>query len=118
MKVVFDLILDRKLTLYVSAALKDEVLEKMQYYNVSKQIQDEVMLFMNKLGILIEPKVKVTVCRDPEDNFVLELAETSRADYIITRDKDLLDLPNHEWKGTKIIKPEAYLPLLRTWKIL
>lgn len=112
-KLIFDLILDSKLTLYVSPPLKEEVLEKLHVYGVSEQVQDEIMLFMERRGVLVKPTVKITICRDPKDNFVLELAESARADFIITRDKDLLDLPGKRWKITQIIKPEDFLPLLR-----
>lgn len=113
MKTVFDLVLDNKLKLYVSPNLKTEVLEKLHEFEVSKQVQNEVMYFMRTRGILVEPTVKVDVCRDKEDNFVLELAESAHADYLVTRDKDLLELPQKAWKKTKIIKPEEFLPLLR-----
>lgn len=117
-KVVFDLVLDSKLTLYVSPALKEEVLKKLQAFGVSKQAQDEIMLFMERRGILVKPTVKITACRDPKDNFVLELAESAGADYLITRDKDLLDLADQKWKETQIVKPEAFLMLLRKIKQL
>lgn len=118
MKVVFDLVLNNKLTLFVSQTLKAEVLEKLQVYGINEQVQNEIMLFMETRGILVKPTVRITVCRDPEDNFVLELTETAQADYLITRDKDLLDLPNQEWKNTKIIMPEDFLPFLRKKGIL
>ena len=113
MKAVFDLILDNKLKMYVSPNLKAEVLEKLLYFKISEQAQSEATFFIEKRGILVEPTVKVTICRDIEDNFVLELAQSSNADYLITRDKDLLELPNGRWKHTIIIKPEDFLPLLR-----
>ena len=113
MKAVFDLVLDNKLKLYVSPTLKAEVLEKLQGFKVSEQAQDEAIFFIETRGILIEPTVEVTVCRDKKDNFALELAESSHADYLVTRDKDLLELPNGRWKHTTIIKPEDFLPLLR-----
>lgn len=59
-KLVFDLIIDSKLTLYVSLPLKKEVLEKLQVYGVSKQVQDEIKLFMEIRGILVKPTVKIT----------------------------------------------------------
>ncbi len=116
MKTVFDLVLDNKLKLYVSPALKTEVLEKLQEFNVDELAQNEVMFFMDLRGILVEPIMKIEACRDKEDNFALELSEESKADYLITRDKDLLSL--HHWKQTKIIKPEDFLPLLRKLKLL
>ena len=34
----------------------------------------------------------ITICRDPKDNFILQLAVESKADLIVTGDKDLLVL--------------------------
>ena len=39
----------------------------------------------------VEPKVKIELCRDPKDNFLLDLAATARADCLVTGDKDFLD---------------------------
>lgn len=118
MKVVFNLVLDDKLKLYVSSLLTREVLRKLEEFEISEQIQSEVLFFIERRGILITPNIKVTVCRDPEDNYLLELAETSKADYLITRDKDLLELPNQKWKKTEILKPEDFLPSLRKMGLL
>jgi uncharacterized protein len=41
---------------------------------------------------LIEVESIVTVCRDPNDNFLLALAKDGKADYLLTGDKDLLEL--------------------------
>lgn len=67
-------------------------------------------------GIRINPATKLNICRDPEDNFVLELAQAEQADYIVTRDKDLLDMK--KWKKTLIVKPENFLPVLRNMGII
>ncbi len=40
----------------------------------------------------IEVESKVEVCRDPGDNFILALAKDGQADYIVTGDKDLMEL--------------------------
>jgi len=34
----------------------------------------------------------VTICRDPKDNFLLALSKDAEADFLITGDKDLLEL--------------------------
>lgn len=116
MKMVFELVIDKKINLYVSATLKDEVLEKLQFYKARQDIRNKVMSFIETKGILLKPTAKVTACRDKEDNFVLELSETAHVEYLVTRDKDLLDL--EKWKRTKIIKPEDFPPLLRSRKLL
>ena len=102
----------------MSSKLKAEIVKKFKAFSATEQEQYEILQFIEKRGIIVKPKIKITVCRDPSDNFVLELAETAHADYIITRDKDLLDLPNQIWKDAKIVKPEAFLPFLRKMKLL
>lgn len=117
-KVVFDLILENKLQMYISPKLRSEVIEKFKAFNIAVREKKKLLAFIESRGIQIEPKIKVTACRDPKDNFILELAESSQANYVITRDKDLLDLPGSIWKSTKIIKPEDFLPLLRSAKLV
>ncbi|MBA3724072.1 MAG: putative toxin-antitoxin system toxin component, PIN family [Candidatus Levybacteria bacterium] len=114
-KKVFELVIDKKIGLYISPALTDEIKEKLQEFKVGKQIENDVTSFMKK-GITVEPTIHIEACRDPKDNFLLELAQTAHADYLITRDKDLLDMKR--WKTTKIIKPEDFLPTLRKKKLL
>ncbi len=41
---------------------------------------------------LIKVKSTVTVCRDSKDNFLLALVKDSMADYLLTGEKDLLEL--------------------------
>src|SRR5258708_7885720 len=104
-EIIIDLIMVDKLQLFISNDLTHEVEKKLIYFQISKDIIAKVKTVMEK-GILVNPTIKITVCRDPKDDFILELAETSQADYIITRDKDLLELPNQIWKSSKIMKPE------------
>lgn len=47
------------------------------------------------------------VCRDPDDNLLLSLAVDGKADYVVSGDKDLLDLV--EIQGIPIITPTAFL---------
>jgi len=57
--------------------------------------------------IISDPTEKVVICRDPNDNKFLELAKAIQADYIISGDKDLLDLS--EFEGVRIVKPSEFL---------
>lgn len=56
---------------------------------------------------LIEVESHVTVCRDPKDNFLLALAKDGKADYLLTGDKDLLDLI--KFSKTKIKTITAFI---------
>jgi uncharacterized protein len=44
---------------------------------------------------------KVDICRDTKDNYLLALALDSHADFLLSNDRDLLDL--EEFGKTKII---------------
>ena len=47
------------------------------------------------------------VCRDPNDDMILECAVAAKADVIVSGDKDLLALATHE--GIRILAPRAFL---------
>ena len=55
------------------------------------------------------PNIKLV--RDPADDKIVACALAADADYIVTRDKDLLSLGGHE--GIRMITPERFLHLLR-----
>ena len=116
-EIIIDLILEDKLSLYISPALIDEVAKKLKEFKANKTIIAKVTTALEK-GNTVIPNIKITTSRDPKDNFLLELAETALDDYLITRDKDLLDLPGSVWNNTKIVKPEDFLPILRKLKLL
>src|ERR1700680_2009312 len=54
----------------------------------------------------------VQLVRDPDDDMIIACAIAAGADYLVTRDKDLLTLKEHE--GIAIITPEAFLMVLRS----
>ena len=51
----------------------------------------------------------IDICRDPNDNFIIETAVISKSTYIISGDKDLLSLKNY--KKIKIITPLDFIKL-------
>ena len=53
---------------------------------------ENMLLVFDSFIDLIEVKSIVTICRDPEDNFLPALAKDGKADYLLTGDKDLLEL--------------------------
>jgi hypothetical protein len=48
--------------------------------------------FINEFGILIKVSSEIVQCRDKKDNFLLNLAVDSKADYLVTGDNDLLEI--------------------------
>lgn len=68
---------------------------------------DEILSLFNKYGKLINVVSDVDKCRDQKDNFLLNLAIDSNADYLVTGDSDLLILK--QIKNTRIIKWNDFL---------
>lgn len=65
---------------------------------------------IDEIFITVQPKKIVNISRDGDDNRVLEAAFEGGCSYIITGDKDLLDLKIY--KNIKIVTPEAFLSAL------
>jgi putative PIN family toxin of toxin-antitoxin system len=66
---------------------------------------------IGRLSVIVSEVPEVKAVRDPNDDMVVGCALAAGADYIVTRDKDLLSL--REYRGITIIRPEDFLPVLR-----
>ncbi len=87
-----------KLRLLFSKELIDEIQQtilkpKLKFYFRDKALEKMLIAFEPFID-LIEVKSKIAKYRDPKDDFLLCLAKDGKADYLITGDKDLLDLRN------------------------
>lgn len=102
--------LAKQFILCVSPELKAEILNKLRLkFQVSRSVIDYVAGALDHNSEKYIPRKKVNRSRDPRDNFLLELAQESRADYLISGDKLVLALKQH--KSTKIISPKEFLNL-------
>lgn len=82
----------------------DEVLDKLTHkFIVDDDVLSNVATIFSH-GIFYTSTTKVDFSQDPNDAYLLELAETSNADYLVTGDKKHLS-PLKTWKTTKIITP-------------
>jgi predicted nucleic acid-binding protein len=63
---------------------------------------------------LLRDQVSGPVASDPKDSYLLALAEASRAEFLVTGDKQLLSLKQH--KSTRIITPVAMTEVLKAAK--
>jgi len=66
-----------------------------------------VAVFLADLGMMVKPRKRLQVVTDEPDNRILECAVAGHADAIVTGDKALLDVSEHD--GVKIISLRAYL---------
>ncbi len=53
---------------------------------------EELLETIEEYSYFVEVTSEIDLCRDKKDNFLLSLVKDSKADYLITGDKDLLDL--------------------------
>ena len=79
--------------------------EKFRKYFSENDI-DELSIKMKNVAKMVQTKSLQTQCRDPKDNFLLELAVDGKANYLLTGDKDLLELKTVN--KTKIVKIEDF----------
>lgn len=96
---------NRKVKLVFSEELIQEFMAvssrpKFKKYFTNKDIE-HLLLTFDKYGVLVKVTSKLELCRDNKDNFLLNLAADSKADYLVTGDKDLLEIK--DLKKTKIL---------------
>lgn len=95
--ILLEAIATESIQILYSQELLDELIEitsraKLQKL-IAPDVLNEVVNFLLEKGKLKTlPKKRPQICRDPKDNYLLALAITSRANYLISGDKDLLIL--------------------------
>ena len=112
-KKCFELILKGDLISITSPEIIHEVEKVMEYpkFSFKNKEKREFLEVITKSSIIIEPKTEINLIKeDPTDNMFLEAAITGHADYIISGDKDLLNL--ERFKEIRIIKPEKCLKII------
>lgn len=70
-----------------------------------------------RLAVVGDPLPAVTISPDPKDNFLLALAEVTRADFLVTGDKSgLLSLKRH--RRTAIVSARKFLEVIgkQAWR--
>ncbi len=103
----------RKLQLIVSQETVAEYLEILERVNIpQKRIDTFLERIEKRLTVTKVSLGKIpTESRDVDDNFVLATALVGKADFLITNDKDLLDISESDKKKFKfrIVSPIEFL---------
>src|SRR5690606_11901420 len=105
---------DRKLTIVITEQLLTELSivtgrEKIKKY-FPKDSVTELIGLLETIAYKIEIKPTHFINRDPKDNFLLDLIDFSQADFLVTGDKDLLELD--PFKTARISSPAEFEKLL------
>jgi putative PIN family toxin of toxin-antitoxin system len=101
--------LARKVRLFISDAIIDDVLEVLETkFNHSPKRLALEKEYIGKCTVRCMPKVRLDVVKDdPDDNRILECAVHSRSEAIITHDKDLLRMKSYH--GIAMMKVNEFL---------
>ena len=91
--------------LFTSEAILLEFQEKLESDKFGYEREEAANLIsqIRAVTVVVYPKYKVSVVRDPNDDKILECALEAKAEIILLLDKDLLSLK--DYKGIKIIHP-------------
>jgi putative PIN family toxin of toxin-antitoxin system len=73
----------------------------------SERLEEALADYLDDLILVTLPRNLTRVCRDPNDDMILQCAVEAGADLIVSGDKDLLVLK--EYKSIRILTPRAFL---------
>ena len=108
---IIDAWLTKQYIFCLSPELKAEILIKLgKKFSLPKEAMNKIIEALDTYSQKYIPTQKVTLCKDPQDNFLLELADEAKADYLVSGDKLVLALK--EYKNTKIISPREFFDQL------
>lgn len=105
---LLDLAREGRFKVYASTAILLEVAEKLQgKFGWEIEKVEKTIQALGKLAKIVKPVERYEVIKaDPSDDKIIECAGESKADYIVTGDKHLLQLKR--WKRVRIIKPSDF----------
>ncbi len=108
-------IIENNVTILFSTELFDEVIEvlqrpKFRKYFSQEDIQELISLIHSRVE-WIEINNHFDDCRDPKDNFLLDLSVAGTADYLITGDEDLLVL--NPYRDIEIVNYKEFTRVLK-----
>lgn len=117
-RAIFNKWLRHEFVLITSEAVLSEFAEVLhrprvqRYRNWTTQQYQESVHLMRANGLVVEPAEVLGFERDVNDVHVLGAAVAGEADYLVTGDKDLLDV--EEFEGIAIVTPARFLAILET----
>lgn len=107
-KKILEAVVNNEVLAYASKSIVDEYLEIIDEMINSKQgkITKKILdPFIKKL-IVIKPTTKIELSRDSDDDKFIECAVDSKATYIVSGDKDLLDIK--KYKNIEIVTAKMF----------
>jgi putative PIN family toxin of toxin-antitoxin system len=105
----FDLVVSPEILQELGRALFYEKLRKYRW--MSEPQVRELLELLAQASILVPGRARLRVSRDQDDDKFLVAAVEAGAQYVVTGDRDLLDL--ERYRDVRIVKPRAFLVIVR-----
>lgn len=107
---IFEIFLSDDILEEVARVLLTEERNRRRYGYPDAQVA-EYCKGLAELATIVQGVPQIKVVRDPNDDMIVACAIAAGADYLVTRDKDMLSLNHYE--GIEFVTPEAFLKILR-----
>ena len=110
-----EVFLNPNVRIFVCRKLVWEVSISIEKPKLSKYISPDrraMLLYLMDVCPNVDIEEQISISRDPNDNFLLDLAVKINADYLITGDNDLLVLKNY--RHTTIVSFSSFMAILDT----
>lgn len=103
--------------IFFSDELYQEINRVLTYPHLAKltpanKFPELVALFSEKVRF-IQPNCIINDCRDAKDNFLLELAVSAKADYLVSSDPDLTVL--NPYQGIHVVGATDFEKIITRW---
>ena len=112
-KEILERAIEGKDEVFISRAIKDEIFEvlKRPSFKVNETAIEALMREIEDISELVIVTERIErLCRDIDDNAIIECAVGAEAEYIITGDNDLLVLKSY--RKIKIVNTSEYLRII------
>ncbi|MFH0795779.1 MAG: putative toxin-antitoxin system toxin component, PIN family [Candidatus Omnitrophota bacterium] len=110
---LYPLLLKSKFQIFLTWELLNELLYILSKpeFKLTEPDLENFKTFLKRKAIFVESKEKISVCRDVEDNKILECAVSGKVDSIVTGDRDLLSLSS--FRKISIVTPAEFAKILQ-----
>ena len=109
-------------TIVLSPAIIEEILDvifrpalRQRFPQMASPPHVQAILQILEDAEVVEPVMRLSVCRDPSDNKFLECAIEAGAEYVVTEDRDLLDI--RAFRGVSLITIVEFIALLEATRL-
>jgi putative PIN family toxin of toxin-antitoxin system len=111
LRIIRAMLLENRYTPVVSTDMLNEFDDVVSRIKIKRRIGEIAPMIFRREYLLfarcVYPQNRVSLCDDPDDNALLECAQESGADFLVTGDDDLLRL--EKFGKTKIVTPAEFI---------